>query len=104
MMKPAGSVVFSWTGREAAVWASHSSDPLADADFRQAALVLQRNVTADGRHRCAPSGKTLCVAAALAGVCLGRVARSGTLTPKSLVFLRFCATATRRATCSGPSA
>jgi hypothetical protein len=67
MMKPAGSVVFSWTGREAVVWASHSSDPLADAEFRQAALVLQRNVTADGRHRCAPSGKTLCVAAALAG-------------------------------------
>ena len=73
-MKPAGSVVFSWTGREAAVWASHATDPLADAEFRQAAVALQRNVTGDGRHRCAPSGKTLCVAAAFGLRRLGRVA------------------------------
>ena len=84
MMKPAGSVVFSWTGREAAVWASHATDPLADAEFRQAAVALQRNVTGDGRHRCAPSGKTLCVAAAFGLRRLGRVVVSGTLTPTRL--------------------
>lgn len=78
MMKAAGSAVFVWTGAQAVVWASHAADPLADGEFRVAAQALQRSVSGDGRHRCPPSGKTLCVAEA--GLARRRVQRLNEMT------------------------